>query len=124
MKGIVFTLDALFALMIAAAGITVILYFTYSAPIPAVIQYSTSSGLVNEMSSSKLSAIIGIPLVQQIVNQSIAYNQSWAQMLKDTQNSAGNTNGPSLYDVAYTVNVPYQIMNGTIVAGYGNVYFG
>src|SRR5271155_2221640 len=117
MKGVVFTLDALFALMIAAAGITVILYFTYSAPTPGGIQYSTSGALVSEISSAKLSAITGVPLVQAVVNQSSAYNQSWPMMLKDVQSSGGNVNGPSLSTVAYTINLPYQIINGTITAG-------
>src|SRR5271155_52824 len=103
MKAIVFTLDALFALMIAAAGITVILYFTYSAPTPAVIQYSSSSALVSEITSTKLNAITGIPLVQRIVNQSEAFNQSWPQIFQNAAHSAGNPYGPYLYDVVYTI---------------------
>ncbi len=124
MKGIGFTLDALFALMITAAGITVILYFVYSAPTPAVIQYSSSSALVSEMSASKLSTIIGIPLVQRIVNQSYAFNQSWMQQFQDEHHSGGNPYGPYVYDVAFTVNVPAGIQNGSISAAYGNIYFG
>ena len=124
MKGIVFTLDALFALMIAAAGISILLYFIYSAPTPAVIQYSTSSFLINEMAGTKLSTISGIPLVSAIVNQSLASNQTWYQQYGDASGSGGNPYGPSLSNVEYVVSVPSQIINGSIVAGYGNIYFG
>lgn len=124
MKGIVFTLDALFALMIAAAGISILLYFVYSAPTPAVIQSSTSSFLINEMAGTKLSTISGIPLVSAIVNQSLASNQTWYQEYEDASGSNGNQYGPSLNNVEYVVNVPSQIINGSIVAGYGNIYFG
>lgn len=124
MKAIVFTLDALFAMMIAAAGISIILYFVYSSPTPTVIQYSSSSALLNELASTQIASVSGVGLAQAIYNQSISYNQTWDQRVKDQYNSGGNPMGPSLETVAYTVNAPYQIMNGTIVADYGNVYFG
>src|SRR5271170_4458075 len=101
MKAIVFTLDALFALMIAAVGVSVILYFVYSSPIPSALQYSSSSVLLTELASAKLSAISGVGLAQLIFNQSVAYNQSWDQRAKDAANSGGNGYGPSLYTVAY-----------------------
>ena len=123
MKGIVFTLDALFALMITAAGISVLLYFTYVTPTTSYTQYTLSSSLLKEMSLAKLSSISGIPLALEMVNQSAASGQSWHQVQKDAQYSGGNPTGPSLGTVAYTVNAPNPITNGTILAGYGDVYF-
>lgn len=124
MKGFVFTLDALFALMIAAIGIAIVFYFAYTAPTPYMIQHSASSGLLNSLASSTLSQISNIALVGNMDNQSAAANQSWHMAYANQYNNAGNGYGPSSLMLSYVINVNSPIINGTIVAGYGNVYFG
>ncbi len=124
MKGFVFTLDALFALMIAAIGIAIVFYFAYTAPTPYMIQHSASAGLLNSLASSKLSQISNIALVGYMDNQSAAANQSWHMAYANQYNNAGNGYGPSSLMLSYVINVNSPIINGTIVAGYGNVYFG
>ena len=124
MKGFVFTLDALFALMIAAIGIAIVFYFAYTAPTPYMIQHSASAGLISTLGSSSLSQISSIPPVGYIINQSTASNQTWSMQYANQYNNAGNGYGPSSLMLAYVINANAPIINGTIVAGYGNVYFG
>ena len=124
MKGFVFTLDALFALMIAAIGIAIVFYFAYTAPTPYMIQNSASVGLISTLGLSSLSQISSIPLLGYVVNQSAASNQTWPMQYANQYNNAGNGYGPSSLMLAYVINANAPIINGTIVAGYGNVYFG
>ncbi len=124
MKGFVFTLDALFALMIAAIGIAIVFYFAYTAPTPYMIQSSVATGLLSTLGSSTIGQISGIPLAGYIINQSAASNQTWTMQYANQYNNAGNGYGPSSLMLAYVINANATIINGTIVAGYGNVYFG
>lgn len=124
MKGFVFTLDALFALMIAAIGISLVFYFSYSAPTPYMIQHSASTSFLNVLASSNLSRISNLPLVGHMSNQSAASNQNWPMKSANQYNNAGNRYGPSALTLNYVFNANSPIINGTIVAGYGNVYFG
>ncbi len=124
MKGFVFTLDALFSLTIAATGLSVLFYFMYTAPSPYFVQYSSSSSLLSSLASTKLGAISGIPLVGYISQQYSASNQTWPLPIGDEYNSGGNGDGPSSLTINYVVEAGANVINGTIVAGYGNVYFG
>ena len=89
MKGFVFTLDALFALMIAAIGIAIVFYFAYTSPSPYTVQHSASVGLLNTFSSSNLGQILSIPMVGYISNQSAASNQTWSMEYANQYNNAG-----------------------------------
>lgn len=124
MKGFVFTLDALFSLLIAATGISILLYFTYTSPSPYFVQYASTSGLLNTLASTKLSQLSSIPLVAYIAGQAAASNQTWQMEIKNEYNQGGNSYGPAVFTIDYIINVSNPINNGTIVAGYGNVYFG
>lgn len=124
MKGFVFTLDALFSLMIAATGLSVLFYFTYTAPSPYFIQYSSSSALLSSLASTKLSAITSIPLIGYISQQYAASGQNWPMSIGNPYNNGGNNYGPSAFTLDYVVAANSDIINGTIVSNYGNVYFG
>ena len=124
MKGFVFTLDALFALLIASLGISLLLYFTYTTPAPYYIQSSSSSSPLSSLASARLGAITDIPLISYIGQQNAASNQTWPMSVKDQYNNGGNNNGPQALTLNYAFNATASIANGTIVSNYGNVYFG
>ena len=124
MKGFVFTLDALFALMIAAAGISILYYFTYTAPNPYFLQYSTAGGLLNSLASTRLDSLSNVSLVSNISQQYAASNQTWPMSIGNPYNNGGNNYGPGALTIGYVVAANAPIINGTIVADYGNVYFG
>ena len=124
MKGFVFTLDALFALMIAAAGISILYYFTYTAPNPYFLQYSTAGGLLNRLASTRLDSLSNVSLVSNISQQYGASNQTWPMSIGNPYNNGGNNYGPGALTIGYVVAANAPIINGTIVADYGNVYFG
>lgn len=124
MKGFVFTLDALFALLIVGTGISVLIYFSYTSPAPYYVQYSYASSMVSSLAASSLKSITNIPLVSYISQQASASNQTWPMSIRDQYNDGGNSYGPSVLTVEYVFNAQAPIINGTIVANYGNVYFG
>ena len=124
MKGFVFTLDAIFSLMIAAIGLTVLFYFTYTAPSPYFLQSSSSGSMLNSFASTKLSSASSVALVNYITWQYAASNQSWPMSMRDQYNNAGNNYGPKALTLNYVFNANMGVINGSIVAGYGNVYFG
>ncbi|MDE1834901.1 MAG: hypothetical protein KGH64_06210, partial [Candidatus Micrarchaeota archaeon] len=97
MKALAFSLDALFALLITASGVTVMLYFVYNTITPSAIQYSSSSNFVAQLASEKLSSLVGVPIALTMSNQSMASGQSWPERLADSFNSGGNQYGPSVY---------------------------
>lgn len=124
MKGFVFTLDALFSLMIAATGLAVLFYFTYTAPAPYFIQYSFSSSLLSSFVSTRLNLVTSIPLISYIAQQYAASNQKWNMPTGNQYGNAGNSYGPSALTLNFVVNANANVINGTIVSNYGNVYFG
>jgi hypothetical protein len=122
-KAIVFTLDAIFALLIAASGIALLVYFVYAPQLSFAVQYTSASNLVSNLEATALSSLSQQPLVQSMIRQGSASNQTWDMRLKNEYNNAGNPAGPQSLTLAYTVNAVGLINNGTIVADYGNVYF-
>ncbi len=123
MKGIVFTIDAVFALLIASAAISVLLYFVYTSPVPYNLQYSSSSGLFTTLASARINLLSYIPMAVSMSNQQAASGEHWVQMLGNAQNNAGNQHGPQYLTLEYAFNAPEPIVNGTIQSDYGNVYF-
>ncbi len=123
-KGFVFTLDALFALLLAGIGISLLLFFAYTAPTPYYVQASSSSSPLSGFASAKLGSLSSIPLVNFIAQQDAASNQTWPMPIKDQYNDGGNNNGPQAFTLNYVFNATAAIVNGTIVSDYGNVYFG
>ncbi len=123
MKAIVFTIDAVFALLIAAAGISVLLYFFYASPIPYNLQYSSSSGLMSMLATTRLGSLAYVPMAAYMSSQQAASGESWDAMLNGQQDNAGNDYGPQSPSLDFVFNASAQIMNGTILSDYGSVFF-
>lgn len=113
----------MFSLFIAAAGVSLLVYFIYAPQIPYTLQYSTASAFINSLASTKMSQLT-IPYVQAITQQGLASNQTWLTVYQDPANNGGNPAGPQYPTVAYALNTGGFPQPGTLVAGYGNVYFG
>ncbi|MCL4364753.1 PQQ-binding-like beta-propeller repeat protein [Candidatus Marsarchaeota archaeon] len=123
MKGLVFTLDAVFALLIASAGVSILLYFVYTSPIPYNLQYSSSSGLFGVLASTKINSLSYVPMAAYISAQQASSGEHWDQMFGNPHNNAGNAHGPQSLMLSYTFDAQAPISNGTILSDYGNIYF-
>lgn len=123
MKAIVFTLDAVFALIIAGSGIAMLVYFVYVPNTAFVLGASSLNYWWATMSSSKLSTLTSPALAPMMVQQSSASMQYWPFKLQSQGNNAGNPYGPSTLTLEYVYNATSPINPGTIVSDRGIVYF-
>ena len=121
MKAIVFTLDAIFALVIASISISLLLYFHYISP----TAYSTTSfkayNILSTLSSSKMGTI-DYPLIQSMEYQLAGSNETWGQFMSDSYNNGGNQHGP-LYPIISFNYTAVAAITSPAVAGYGRIYF-
>ncbi|MDE1851199.1 MAG: PQQ-binding-like beta-propeller repeat protein [Candidatus Micrarchaeota archaeon] len=123
MKGVAFTLDGIFALVIAGAGVSVLVYFFYAGQTPYLLQTSQAGSVMSILSSAKIGTFTAVPFLSYISKQGAASNQTWPQYLKDAYGSGSNAYGPQKPSVAFVIDVSNAILNNSIVADYGNVYF-
>lgn len=123
MKGIAFTLDGIFALVIAGAGVSVLVYFYYAGQTPYLLQASQAGSIMSMLSSAKVGSFTAVPFLSRIASQGAASDQTWPQYLKDAYASGSNAYGPQNPSVSYVIDVSNTILNNSIVADYGNVYF-
>ena len=118
MKGIVFTLDAVFAIMIATIAISILLYFNYAPVNQYSVEASSVGSLVSMLSTTNL-ANFSSPLAAQINNQYQAINQEWPEFYQSDNGSNSNINGPNTDSVlmVYNTSSPYINANGIVAAG-------
>jgi len=123
MKGIIFTVDSIFALIIAVASLSILLYFYYLPSTPYTIRYSEASSIMNELASTSVSSIANSSqIAASIVYQSAASNETWPQFMNNAANNAGNAHGPMLPYTSFIFKSASSLTTG-IVADYGNIYF-
>ena len=122
MKGIIFTLDAIFALVIVMASISILLYFSYSPHTPYSIQYVEARSITSALLSTSLRQLQnGSTQASEITNQSLGANETWPQY------SGGISQAQSLYVptrpfVSYVFDAGSAVTTA-ILADYGNIYF-
>ncbi|MEM3744595.1 MAG: hypothetical protein QW759_02010, partial [Candidatus Micrarchaeaceae archaeon] len=123
MKAIIFTLDAVFALIIASISISILLYVSYITPTPYTLHYSEAASIMHELSSTTISGIASSNLLaRSIVQQTYGANETWPMQAKDAYCNAGNPYGPIapfLY-VIFTANSP---ITTPVVADYEKIFF-
>ncbi len=126
MKGIVFTLDAVFAIMIATIAISILLYFNYAPVNQYTIKFSSINYLVHTLSSVTLRNLTALPLITQINNQYQAGNQAWPEFYQDNSNNASNQAGPNTDSLLLVVNNTQaygSVINpNSLIAGGGYIY--
>lgn len=124
MKAIIFTTDAIFALIIVFAAISTLLFFHYYAQTPFLIGYTDAQSLLNELSSVSVGALSGgNPLAKAIAYQNQGNGETWFMYQGDNMRSGGAVHGPLMPYISgvFSANMPLAT---PVVAGYGNYYFG
>ncbi|MDE1854777.1 MAG: PQQ-binding-like beta-propeller repeat protein [Candidatus Micrarchaeota archaeon] len=122
MKAIVFTMDSIFALVIAVVGISVLLFFQYSAQAPYSLHYSNAQAIFTNLASASVGSVSSNPIARSLSNQYAGINETWPMFLNGPSANNSNLVGPSYPILAFTFNPGNTITTG-VVAGYGNVYF-
>jgi outer membrane protein assembly factor BamB len=123
MKGIVFTLDAIFALIVAIASISIMLYFFYTPQSSYSFKYSEASSVMSKLLSTNMSYLAeSSNLASQILYQSEAFASTWSQAYNNPAGNAGSSYGPGSPMLSFVFAAPSNIQTG-IVADYGNIYF-
>ncbi len=124
MKGMVFTTDAIFALVIVGVAVSILAYFNYAIQVPYTAGSSTISQALSVFSSESpalLSATDQAAL--SILNGYNSSSEFWTQFMGGPSRSAYEAHGPILPTIQYVFSASAAIST-PIVAGYGNVYFG
>ena len=120
MKGIVFTIDAVFAIMIATIAISILLYFNYMPVSQYNIKASSLGALENMLATTPLGNLSS-PLAVQINNQYQAANQGWYGFYQNNTGSNSNVNGPYTDSLLLVYNTSGNINANGIVAANGAV---
>ena len=123
MKAIVFTLDAVFALVIAFTTISILLYFHYYTEIPYQTRYIDAQSTLLSLAESNITAISGVnTTAQQIINQNNAYLDSSPLLVKNSAHSPVSEYGPLYPSISYIFTANSAITTAGF-EDYGNVYF-
>ena len=121
MKAVIFTIDAIFSMIIAGVAITMLLYFSYTPQTPFLASSSDTRAILNTLSATTVAQIAPANYAaRQIVNQYNSKGSSWMQYAGNTGNSS-SPSGPQSQSISFIYNLPYP---GSLqpVAGYGNIY--
>lgn len=123
MRLVIFTLDSIFALIIAAAGISLLAYFFYTPQTTTVLSYSSAASILQELLSANSSSVSSSNfLFSSIAFQSNASGETWDSFMRDSMHNAGNPHGP----LSPLVSFIYRPAAGTpsmAVADYGKIFF-
>ena len=123
MKAIVFTMDSIFALVIAVTGISVLLFFQYSAQAPYSLHYADAQSVMSNLAATNVYSVRNSSMVAKSLSvQYAGTNETWPMFLNGPSTNSSNPFGPLYPILAYTFNPGNTITTG-IVAGYGNAYF-
>ena len=124
MKGVVFTLDAIFALAIASFAISILVYLQFYSQIPVGTSYLQTSNLFQTLSSTNISEIASSnQTAQDILGASAAQNDTWPQQYANNQNDGYANHGPMSSSTSFVFSSASGISAGP-VAAYGKVFIG
>ena len=123
MKAIAFTLDALLALVIAAAAISVLLYFQFYPETAYVIKSAEAQSTLSLLLSTNVSSLANSTgIISAIIGQQGSADQVWTQYQGRASRAGSQPGGPLTSFVSNTITVNAPITIG-IAADYGNIYF-
>lgn len=129
MKGFVFTLDAVFALIIAIMAISILLYIQFYSQTPYQIHSSESSALLQSMLSTNISAISQSDYIASgIEQQTLSQNVTWDTYEGDPANIRDKSSmGPIDPFVSYiiTSKMPINAPQGhaAVFSDYGKIFY-
>ena len=123
MKAIAFTLDAIFALIIASAAISILLYFQFSPTATYTLKAADAQNLLNILLSTNVTALSGSSTIAYaMVNQQSGANAGWDDLRGGSSSQGSSAYGPLHPFLSYTYTASSPITSG-VVADYGDVYF-
>ena len=122
MKGIVFTIDAVFAIMIATIAISILLYFNYAPVNQYNIKASSLNQFVYYLSTTNLGNFTASPLAAQMDNQYQGSQQTWPEFYQNNANNASNSNGPYTDSLLLVYNASSNIYPNSLLAGGEDIY--
>ncbi len=103
-KGFVFTLDALFALIVAVASISILMYVHFSSTLLYTAPAAEASSLLqNLLQTSVYSASLGNVYASYLLNAWNGNSYSWPQFAGDQYHSSNTSYGPQAAYLLYTV---------------------
>lgn len=123
MKGIVFTIDAVFAMIIVTIAISILLYFNYVPVSQYIVKFSSLSELVHILSITTLGNFTATPLAGQMNNQYQGRQQTWPEMYQNGANNASNSNGPYSDSLILFINTTDNSNYKSFIVAGGDIYF-
>ncbi len=126
MKAITFTLDALFAIVIASIGVSILLFFHPYSPMPYIISSENSGQVLIALSEANMSSLANtstIGTTYDILSQYNGSGETWTQFQSDSGNSGYNQYGPYKSMLSEIIPVNSVVTTG-ISADYGDIFFG
>ena len=124
MKGFIYTVDAIFALIVAAAAISILLFSFYSSSFSSQVPTSEAYSIAQTLLQTKMSqAAHGIMIAQAAAGAFASRQYSWPQYGGNQQvSSSTQAQGPLLPLVKFSFNASRTI-NPIVVASDGLVVF-
>lgn len=123
MKAIVFTTDAIFAMIISSIAVTILLYFTYAPIAPLQTGYSETQSILNTLTSVSTGGIANnTQVAMEIAYQGRAGGSGWGQYMGNASRESSSPYGPLAPSLDYKFN-SWGLITLPTVEGYGNVYF-
>jgi outer membrane protein assembly factor BamB len=123
MKAMIFTLDSLFSLTIAAVSISILLFFTYLAQVPYPLHYSNAHALLTNLASTSVDSVqSGSDLARAMVSQFMGANATSPQLSGGPLRNGSGPTGP-LEPILAFIYTPGNTITTGVVADYGNIYF-
>ncbi len=122
MKAVVFTTDAIFALIIAGVAISILLFFQYAPSSSYITPASDSQGILNTLLSATIASLTGNPIAQNITSMASGSSGTWPMYAKDAMGSGATKGGIIPPSISFTSYLNSSITT-RIFADYGNLYF-
>ncbi|MCL5675110.1 MAG: PQQ-binding-like beta-propeller repeat protein [Candidatus Marsarchaeota archaeon] len=127
MKAIIFTTDAIFALIIAMASLSLLLFFNIQQQTPYITSFTGASSLLSSLQSANLKSIKNSSeFAYMLYLQNYSSHESSPAFDENSGHSGYVPYGPQYPTVAFVYSYPdsYDAHNiGVPIAAYGNIYF-
>ena len=121
MKAFIFTLDAVFALVVASAGISILLYGTLANQSTYTSSPTQAYGLMQGMLQTSVVSASGSSYIGSLVPYQNVSTSSWPQYGHDAQLSSGVGAALQTPYLLYAYTAPANILPSVVVDG-GFVY--
>ncbi|MEM0200830.1 MAG: hypothetical protein QXD23_00280 [Candidatus Micrarchaeaceae archaeon] len=122
MKGILFTTDAIFSLLIVAFAITILSYFVFTPDSNLNISFSKVDSILSLFTSTNIKTLSAQSSFNNNLLRTVEQSQ-WTQIGENSSRSYTNPSGPNYPFILYSYYVPNGITTN-LVSSFGTIYFG